>query len=85
LTKYDLYTTIEARHNCSTKEQAVIITVRLGQGDEDLKRWWLSRQGSKSRALKQALRAYLEQEPLEEMLRRVVREEIREASSPTEE
>jgi hypothetical protein len=59
----------------------MIVTIRLGQGDEDLKRWWLSRQGSKSRALKQALRAYLEQEPLEEMLRRVVREEIREALS----
>jgi hypothetical protein len=59
----------------------MIVTIRLGQGDEDLKRWWLSQQGSKSRALKQALRAYLEQEPLEEMLRRVVREEIQEALS----
>ncbi len=63
----------------------IVFHVRLGKGDEDLERWWRSLPpGRRSQILKQALREYLEQEPLEETLRRVVREEIREATSKGE-
>jgi hypothetical protein len=58
----------------------VVITVRLGKGDEDLEAWWESLPpGRRSQILKKALREYLEQESLEEMVRRVVREEMQEA------
>jgi len=62
----------------------VRITIRL---DRDIVDWFRSMSekqggGSYQTMLNNALRAYIEQEeqPLEEMLRRVVREEIRKAS-----
>ena len=62
----------------------VRITIRL---DRDIVDWFRSISekqggGSYQTMLNNALRAYIEQEeqPLEEMLRRVVREEIRKAS-----
>jgi uncharacterized protein (DUF4415 family) len=62
----------------------VRITIRL---DRDIIEWFRSMSekqggGSYQTMLNNALRAYIEQkeQPLEEMLRRVVREEIRKAS-----